>query len=316
VPERSETERFGAVAAGWFPTEKGLSMSGQVNEAARPGATAGSGAAPSSGTEGGDRPRRRPPPRRVEVVSVSQLAPRLVSVRLGGEGLTGFRAPAPTSHIKVFLPAPGQDAPSLPQLGPDGPAWTETSPRPAVRTYTPRLFDETDGTLDVQFVLHSEGPAAAWAQRARVGDQLAIAGPGGRFALDSTVQRWWIGGDESALTAIGTLLDALPASATAEVHVEVAGPDDEIPLISPAQTTIVWHYRRTHDGWGEELYDAAKAATIADGTQVWVACEAVAVRRIRNHLLVERQMPAGAMVTRGYWRCGVADHPDHDYGDD
>jgi NADPH-dependent ferric siderophore reductase len=70
---------------------------------------------------GGERtPRRRPPPWPVEVVSVSTLKPRLVSVRLSGPGLEVFQDAAPTSHIKVYLPRLDQAEPLLPEIGPDG----------------------------------------------------------------------------------------------------------------------------------------------------------------------------------------------------
>ncbi|MGH9109948.1 MAG: siderophore-interacting protein [Acidimicrobiales bacterium] len=284
------------------------------------GPVTSSTAEPSPRGAGASRGQRRPkaPPRPVRVVSVSRLAPRLVSVLLGGDGLEGFRHGAPTSHMKVFLPAPGQAAPVLPERGPDGAIWPEDAARPVVRTYTPRKLDDEARTLEVQFVLHGAGPASEWAERAQVGDELAVAGPGGRFSLDPAARRWWIGGDESALPAIGTLLDALPPSAVAEVHVEVAGSDDEIPLPSAAQTTLTWHHRRSPDAWGTELEEAARGAALGgdSGTHVWVACEAVVVRRIRKHLLDDRRLPVGSIVTRGYWRLGVADHPDHDYGDD
>ena len=61
--------------------------------------------APAPGPTG---PRRRKPPRRVEVVSVSRINPRMVSVWVGGEALDGFAINAPTSHIKVYLPAAGK----------------------------------------------------------------------------------------------------------------------------------------------------------------------------------------------------------------
>ncbi|MBO3742662.1 hypothetical protein [Actinoplanes flavus] len=48
-----------------------------------------------------------------------------------------------------------------------------------------------------------------------IGDRVALGGPGGRFAADLDAPRWWIAGDESALPAIGSLLDARPASASA-----------------------------------------------------------------------------------------------------
>jgi NADPH-dependent ferric siderophore reductase len=247
---------------------------------------------------------------------VSRIAPRLVSVWVGGDALEGFATAAPTSRLKVFLPADGQTAPILPEYTPDGAVRAEHGPPPAVRTYTPRRFDEASGTLEIQFVLHGAGPASEWAERASVGDQLAVAGPGGRFSMDPAAERWWIAGDESAIPAVGTLLEALPDSAAAEVHLEVAGPDDEIELASPAKTTISWHHRRTPDAWGAELDEAARGAAIADGTRVWVACEAAAMRGIRRYLIGERRLPASSLVTRGYWRLGDANHPDHDYGDD
>ncbi|MBL7497567.1 siderophore-interacting protein [Frankia sp. CNm7] len=260
--------------------------------------------------------RRRQPPQLVEVVSASRITPRLVSVRVEGGDLSSFGTAAPTSHIKLFLPVEGQEAPALPIVTPEGRVWPTDAPRPIVRTYTARRFDaDADaGTLEIQFVLHGEGPASRWAERARNGDKIAVAGPGGRFSSDLAARRWWIAGDESALPAVGALLEALPASAVAEVHLEVAGPEDEIPLMSAARVATTWHHRREPEAWGAELADASVKAEIG-GAQVWVACEASAMRLIRRSLL-ERGVPGISMVTRGYWRRGVADHPDHDYGED
>jgi NADPH-dependent ferric siderophore reductase len=249
------------------------------------------------------------------VVSVSQINPRLVSVMVTGDALEGFQIEAPTSHIKVFLPQPGQDSPMLPEFLPEGTVIPEDA-RPDVRTYTPRRFDPATRTLEIQFVLHGAGPASEWAERAATGDKLAVAGPGGRFVMDREAGHWWIAGDESAIPAVGTLLDALPDSATAEVHLEVAGPEDELDIPSAAKTSITWHHRRVPDAWGAELDEAARGAVIADGTRVWVACEAAAMRGIRRYFLTERRLPASSLVTRGYWRVGEANHPDHDYGDD
>jgi NADPH-dependent ferric siderophore reductase len=250
------------------------------------------------------------------VVSVSRIAPRLVSVLVRGQGLEAFADAAPTSHLKVFLPAPGQDEPVLPEFMPEGQAVPDDAPRPAVRTYTPRRFDAASGTLEIQFVLHGAGPASEWAERVSAGDKVAVAGPGGRFVMDADAERWWIAGDESAIPAMGTLLEALPASVTAEVHIEVADAGDEVELVSPAKTEITWHHRHSPGAFGAELDEAARGAAIADGTKVWVACEAAAMRGIRRYLLAERRLPASALVTRGYWRLGEANHPDHDYGDD
>ena len=265
--------------------------------------------------------RRRKPPRPVEVVSVSKITPRLLSVLVRGDALDGFRIDAPTSHVKVFLPAEGQDAPVLPEQTPDGPVPPEGAAPPVVRTYTPVRFDEASKTLELQFVLHGVGPASEWAERAKPGDKLAVAGPGGRFVLDETAAHWWLAADESAIPAVATLLEALPATATADVHIEVTDVDDELAPDSlvkdgAAKATVTWHHRRDPRAFGAELDAAARAAEIPDGARIWVACEAAAMRGIRRYFHDERGLPLSFLTTRGYWRVGEVNHPDHDYGED
>lgn len=263
----------------------------------------------------GGRRGHRPPPRSVEVVAVQRLAPRIVSVLFGGQALSGFPQPLPTAHIKVLLPdANGEVA--MPTPGPAGLSWPNG--RPIMRTYTPRRYDTAANTLEVQFVLHGEGPAARFAQNATAGDRAAIGGPGGRFSVDPTVSTWWIGGDESALPAIATLIEALPARASAEVHLEVEGSGHHIAMPTHPGVEIRWHDRTGGgtDRWGSELLAVVGRSQIDRHTHVWVGCEASAVRRIRSHLLNERTLKSTQVTTRGYWRLGETNHPDHDFGED
>ena len=155
---------------------------------------------------------------------MSPVSPRLISVLVTGDELGGFADAAPTSHLKVFLPAEGQDEPNLPAQAPDGTVVTPDGPPPVVRTYTPRRYDPATRTLEIQFLLHGTGPASEWAQRAKPGDKLAVAGPGGRFSLEPVTDSWWLAADESAIPAVGTLLEALPETAAADVHIEVEDP--------------------------------------------------------------------------------------------
>ena len=252
-------------------------------------------------------------------MSVDYVSPRMVSVLVTGDNLDAYGEAAPTSHLKVFLPAEGQTEPLLPQQTPDGPVYPD-GPPPVVRTYTPRRYDPETRILEIQFLLHGTGPASEWAQRAKPGDKLAVGGPGGRFALEPVADHWWLAADESAIPAVGTLLDVLPETATVEVHIEVEGPDDEIGFESQAKTSITWHHRSasaaSSEAFGAELARAAREASIPDGARVWVACEAAAMRDIRRYFLVDRKVPRDALVTRGYWRTGEQNHPDHDYGED
>ncbi|MFK4122594.1 siderophore-interacting protein [Streptomyces longwoodensis] len=267
-----------------------------------------------------DRPRgqgrpggpRRQPPREVEVVEVKPLTPRIVAMVFAGESLASFAEPAPTAHIKLFLPdAEGNIA--RPVVGLDGRLeWPDG--RPTMRTYTPRRFDAEAGTLEVWFVLHNDGPAAQWAAQAKPGSRAAIGGPGGRFFVDPTAALWWIGGDESALPAIATLLEALPDDVTGQIHLEVEDAGSRVDLPVPAGFEVTWH-----DSVGEPgavLVDALRKARIGDETHIWIACEASAVRKARSYILDDRALPRPHVTTRGYWRVGEANHPDHDFGED
>jgi len=253
--------------------------------------------------------------RPVEVVAVRPVTPRMVQVAFAGHALDGFEISAPTQHVKLLFPAPGEDAPTLPELGPDGLRFPEGRPRPSIRTFTPRRFDAATNTLEVEFVLHGEGPASAWAQQAAAGQGLAVAGPGGRMPLALGPGRWIVAGDESAVPAIATLLAALPATASAEVYVEVEEASDEIAFESEADVAVTWVHRPP-GSFGQTLEAAVSDADVTGVAGVWVACEATAVRRIRRTLLTDRGVEPTSLVTRGYWRLGEQNHPDHDYGDD
>ena len=152
--------------------------------------------------------RRRP----ARVVAVKPLTPHDTGGLRRGTHWTASRSPPPPSTWLLFLP--GRRA-GHPEFGPDGIRFPDGRVRPAMRTFTPRRFDAATATLEVEFVLHGEGPASTWARRAAPGPGIAVAGPGGRMPLALGPGRWIVAGDESAIPAIATLLEALPASASA-----------------------------------------------------------------------------------------------------
>ena len=277
----------------------------------------------TSNTEPAPAPRlrRQRVLRTLEVRSVTALTPRVTRITLTGPSLAGFAPRGPAAHIKVFLPQPGETEVPATVPGPDGPIFPPDLPRPLSRTYTPRQFRPESLELDVDVVRHGDGPGSTWATRARPGDSVVIAGPGGGYQRPTEVERLIIAGDETSLPAIGTLLATLPPSVRADVFVEVHGRDEEQPLESAAQVTPQWLHRDDADRRGVApgglLEAAIRAATLPDGDgQVWIACEAQAMRRIRAYLLHERGLAPAALYTRGYWQAGEANHPDHDYGED
>lgn len=250
--------------------------------------------------------RARKPRYAVEVRRIERLSPRMVRVTFGGEELGGFLWSGPASHVKLLF---------APEARPDA---TEAA-RATTRTYTPRRFDREARELDVEFVIHGEGPASAWAAQAAVGQRLTVAGPGRAYELDSAADWYLLAGDDSAIPAVCTLLEALPGAARKLVLLEVVDAAEERPLgVAAPSCEVTWLVRGTDPASaGRTLEAAVRAVPLPAGLgRMYIACEADAMRRIRRHLLTERQFPRERLVTRGYWRLGETDHPDRDYGED
>ncbi len=241
------------------------------------------------------------------VRAVRPLTPRMIRIVFAGPALAGFTWNGPAAHIKLIL---GEDTAEM---------------RAPSRTYTPRLFDAARQELTVDFVLHGEGPASSWAAQAQVGQPMLIAGPGRSLALDPQAEWLLIAGDESAIPAIATILEVVPDRVRAQVLLEVNDAADEFAIAAArSNISIHWLHRAQpvtgHDGAaraGLELAAAMAAFRQPPGIgQIYVACEADAMRRIRAQLLVERGLPRAWVTTRGYWKQGATDHPDRDYGED
>ena len=89
----------------------------------------------------------------------------------------GVRRHSADGACQVFLPPSGSSTFVTPSFGPQGPIWPE-GPRPTVRTYTPRRF--IDGLLEIQFLVHGDGPVSAGSRRG-AGAAGRVSPPGGRF---------------------------------------------------------------------------------------------------------------------------------------
>jgi NADPH-dependent ferric siderophore reductase len=190
----------------------------------------------------GEKPRtrkKRPSPRIVDVRRVTNVTPYMKRVTFGGEQMDGFTSKGAAEHIRVFVPNALSGELVLPVRGPDGYAFPESQERPTSRAYTPRQWDPRTNELDVDFVIHGDGPGSEWASRVKVGDTAVISGqPGGAYLPETTVDWYLIGGDEAALPAIATLLEVLPSSMRTHVFIEVLNEGEEQDLAAPSHIQL------------------------------------------------------------------------------
>jgi NADPH-dependent ferric siderophore reductase len=243
------------------------------------------------------------------VLAVQALSPRMRRVTFGGSDLATFVWPGPAAHIKLIFPEPGLGLDTVEPPEPDGPRPTTT------RTYTPRRFDPAALTLDVDFVLHGDGPAATWAAQARVGQQIVLMGPGPGYPIDPDAPWYVLLADDAALPAIETILDALPAATEVTVFLEVRAADEARVLPGPPGTDVRWLTRSDDErNAGMALLTALTGFTWPAGEgRVYVGCEATAMRRLHLAILEASGLDRKRVTGRGYWRIGAVNHPDRDY---
>ncbi len=238
-------------------------------------------------------PRR--PVHAVTVVAAEQVTPNMRRLTFAGEALTGMAAPLPAQWLRVIAP------------GPDG----ETRVN---RAYTIRKLEAGRGALDIDFVLHGEaGPVSAWASRAGVGHAAQLGTPRGGHRIDLAAPWRLFAGDETALPAIATMLEAVPVGdVPTRAIIEVPSPADAQPVSCPPGVAIEWLARdRSAARYGSLLVQRLSKLDLADGPgQVFVAGEAAAVRMIREDLA--RRAPHARVEAKGYWRFGEADHREPD----
>jgi len=256
-----------------------------------------------------------PPSRPVDVltvVSTSAVTPAVRRVTLRGAPEV-VAAAEPT--LALLVPRVGDPAPRWPDVARDGRiVWPQGSHGVSLRSYTARRQDPVTGELDVDFVLHGDGPAAAWAAAAAPGAVLGVASTAPLGLRDDGPPSGWLllAGDETALPAIARILAAAAPDARGVALLEVAGPAEEQALTGPPGVEVRWLHRGDGEpGVTSPLADAVAALDppTADDVFAWVAAESAAVRTIRADLRSRWGLGRAGHHAIGYWRRGRAMSP-------
>lgn len=249
--------------------------------------------------------------RGVRVTEWVDITPRMRRITLGGKALAGFVTPAYDDHVKLFFPLPdGRFV--LPEFGSNGPVFPPGARSPA-RDYTPRRYDAARGRLDIDFVLHGDGPAARWAAGVALGHELAIGGPRGSMVVFGDFNYYLLVGDETALPAIGRRLEELPPGSCAIARIEVASKAEEQRFTTPADLDLQYVHRGDAPaGTVPLLQQAIGELALPSGHGFhFVAGEAQMVRDLRALLVEHHGIDQDSLKAAAYWHLGTADAPHH-----
>ncbi len=252
-----------------------------------------------------------------EVVRREGVTSHMVRVVLGGSGFDSFKPSEFTdSYVKLVFVADDVDVANLPHpLTLDSFTDLPAARQPVIRTLTVRRADPVAREIAIDILVHGEhGTAGPWAATAEPGQPVYVMGPSGAYSPDPAADWHLLAGDETALPAISVALEALPPNAIGQAFIEIAGPENEIPLTAPDGVAINWIYRGgradliTEDRAGDHapLIEAVKTAPWLPGqVHVFVHGEAQAVmHNIRPYIRKDRAVDAKWASISGYWRRG------------
>ena len=222
------------------------------------------------------RPSYRP--FRVRVLRVRVLSEHFTRVTFTGDDLDTFGTLGLDQRINLVFPIDG--------VGLSDCGWDDEQPmaeghwysrwralsndvRNPLRVYTVRAIRPYERELDVDFVVHGDGPAARWLAAAAPGDDLIVIGPDARSENSHVGSDWHPGaarnlllvGDATAAPAIAAILESLPPERSAHAIIEVPDAADAITLTHSARVTVDWIERGA----------AVPGGTLLPAVHDWVA---------------------------------------------
>lgn len=266
-------------------------------------------ATPNSGGAAA-RPGRRPAREQIvlEVLRTERLSQHLIRIIAGGSGFDAYLEAdndSTDTYAKMLFAdrtlglVPPYDLESLREELP-------IEQLPSVRTYTIRSVDPVAREIAVDFVVHGDvGVAGPWAERSQPGDPLVLLGVGGGYAPDPAADWHFLAGDEAALPAIASALEAMASDAIGVAVIEVYGPEDEFELTAPDGVEVRWVHRDGEAGSGTWLNDAVREVPWRDGdVQVFAHGEREAMKGLRDYFFTQRSLNRTQVSLSGYWAYG------------
>ena len=252
---------------------------------------------------GRTRPAR--PQAVLTVLSREQLSPHTVRLTAGGPGFEALRMNEFTDkYAKVIFADPGLGLTPPYDLA----ALRESLPpeqRPVTRTYTLRRADEQQQQVTIDFVVHGDaGIAAPWAASAEPGDLLTMSGAGGAYRPDPDCDWYLLAGDESALPAICSALEALPDDARGVAYLETSDPGEYLDAKPPQGLEINWLHRDEPGSQPQLLAGAIVAGPWLSGrADVFAHGERESMKAVRAALKT-RLGDGDQLSLSGYWAAG------------
>ncbi|WP_370524007.1 siderophore-interacting protein [Cellulomonas sp. APG4] len=225
----------------------------------------------------------------VEVLRTRRLSPSFLRMTFTGPELDRFGTAGLDQRVKLVLPAACGARIDTQEFTRDDwfTGWRAKpdAEREPLRTYTVRAVRPAQREVDVDVVLHGvtpgkvttrgcglaellgcacqaqAGPAVRWCAAARKGDPIVLLGPDADFDGPPVGLEWrppaeastfLLAGDETAVPAICSILEALPREARGHAYLEVPTAHDRLDIRAPEGVEVHWLPRQGGAAAGDE----------------------------------------------------------------
>jgi NADPH-dependent ferric siderophore reductase len=172
-------------------------------------------------------------------------------------------------------------------------------------THLPAYVEDHAEQLAIDFVVHGDARIAApWAAHAEPGDFLTLSGTGGAYYPDPGCDWHLLAGDESALPAICSALEALPGDARGLAYLETSDPGEYLDATAPSGVQVTWLHRPQPGSQPRMLADALLAGPWLPGrADVFAHGERESMKAVRAALKT-RLGDGDQLSLSGYWASG------------
>lgn len=238
------------------------------------------------------------------VKSITRPTPHMARITLQGDDLHDFYSPGFDDHVKLlFSEQAGQEL-AVPQVGERGLVFDEGQAKPVMRDYTPLAYDNQACEMVIDFVLHGTGVASTWAEQAKEGDRLLMAGPRGSMLIPTVFDWQVLVGDETALPAITRRLRELKQGTKVSVVVAINHEEARMPLSSAADIDVHWVVEPNGDVARQKILATLQSLAAAKQGEgfAWGAVEYSQVGPVREASMQHFDLDASRVKVSSYWR--------------
>jgi NADPH-dependent ferric siderophore reductase len=228
----------------------------------------------------------------LEVTAVTAVTPRMRRIQLTSPALETFS----------FLP--GQDL----ALG-----FRREDGSTVRRRYTIRRFARSQRWLEIDVVMHGDGPGMRWAQAAAPGAGIDAIGPRGKITLAADAEWHLFAGDATAVPGALAMMEALPAGAVARAYLQVDDANERQPAKLAGDHRVSWRFEPdAATPAADGLPIALSNAAFPPGRgHAYLAGEVSLVMALKS-ALVRRGWSTDQISAKAYWNRG---RPNADRGE-